>query len=134
LLFEFNQAKKAFEEFPTPTITNYKILTSPDNKNLIYQNSEKIFLYSSDIANPNSKKIFTEIFSGAQITDLQWLNNDYIIFGDNGKVIISEIDYRGSINTITLPQTALSMFFNQQTGKLYVLSENSILVSEKITP
>lgn len=134
LLFEFNQAKKAFEEFLTPAISNYKILTSPDNKNLIYQNSEKIFLYSSDIANPNSKKIFTEIFSGTQITDLQWLNNDYIIFGDNGKVIISEIDYRGSINTITLPQTALSMFFNQQTGKLYVLSENSILVSEKITP
>jgi hypothetical protein len=133
-LLEFNQAKKVFEEFPTPAISNYEILVSPDNKNLIFQNSDKILIYSSDITKLGAEKTFEEIFSGIQITNLQWLNNDYIIFIANGKAIISEIDYRGNINFITFPQTTLSMFFNQQTGKLYILSGNSILVSEKITP
>lgn len=135
LLFKFSQATKIFEGFVIPEISDYKILASQDNKNLIFYSQNKIYLYSL------ADKKYYEIFSGSQITGLQWLNNDYIIFanGDpekNGasKIIISEIDYRGNINAITLPQTASSMFYNTQTGKLYALSGNSLLVSEKLTP
>ncbi|OGZ78850.1 MAG: hypothetical protein A2358_01095 [Candidatus Staskawiczbacteria bacterium RIFOXYB1_FULL_37_44] len=127
-LFKLNPNTKTFESFTIPKILNYKILSSPDNKNLIYWSVDNIYLYSFE----NEK--FSEIFSGNKIANLQWLNNDYIIFNSEEKIIISEIDYRGNVNTVTLPQTATNMFLNQQTEKLYVLSGNSLLVSEKITP
>jgi hypothetical protein len=109
---------------------------SPDSKNLVYWNQEKIYLYSfSDNPSTDSgQRKSTVIFSGSQITDCLWLNNDYIIFNAVNKIIISEIDYRGNINAITLPQTADKIFFNQQDGKLYVLTGSVLLASEKITP
>jgi hypothetical protein len=125
-----NQDTKKMEDI-TPPIINYKILDSLDenkNLNLIFWKSEKIYLYSF------KDKKFTMLFSGSQVSNCQWINNNYIIFTQDDKIIISEIDYRGNINTITLPQTASKIYFNQQDGKLYVLTDNSLLVSDKITP
>lgn len=142
-LFRLNQNTKMFESLSVP-ITGYKILASGDNKNLIYWNDSKIYLYS--FARPKGYPDYKEIFYGSQINNLQWLNNDYIIFASGDKIIISEIDYRGNINAITLPQTAIlspgkkieiknpEIFFNQQSGKLYVLTGKTLLASEKITP
>ena len=144
LLFKLNQTTKVFEKFEIP-VADSKILTSPDGKNLIYQNSEKIFLYSF------VDKKFTELFSGSQINDCQWLNNDYIIFNSGDKIIISEIDYRGNINTVTLPQTITltnpltssgqakiniqnpKIYLDQPGQKLYILANNTLILSEKIT-
>ncbi|MCX6723390.1 MAG: hypothetical protein NT094_05015, partial [Candidatus Staskawiczbacteria bacterium] len=84
----------------------------------------------------------------------QWVNNSYIIFTEGdlpaqaGKIIISEIDYRGNINTVTLPQTITlpsdpnitiniknpEIYFNQQEGKIYLMTNNTLLSSDKITP
>jgi hypothetical protein len=137
--FELNPTTKIFENFPVP-LNNFKILSSSDGKNLIYWNSDKIYLY--DFAD----KKFTELFSGSQISACQWINNDYIIFTNSDNVIISEIDYRGNINAITLPAElnigknktleikSPQTFFNQQDGKLYILTQNTLLSSEKITP
>lgn len=127
-LFKLNQETKTFESFIIPAIFNYEILNSPDNKNLIYYSQNKIYLYSV------TEKKYFEIFSGSKIANLQWLNNNYIIFNAGDKVMISEIDYRGNINAITLTQTATSIFFNHQTEKLYILADDSLLVSEKLTP
>ena len=119
----------------TPPETNYQFLSSPDNQNLIFWNSGKIYLYSF------VDQKYVQLYSGANITDCQWLNNSYIVFtagpaspsqsGD--KIIISEIDYRGNINAVTLHQTANKIFFNQQDGKLYILTANTLVSSEKIT-
>jgi len=122
-----NSEKKLLESFEAP-ITNYKIITSPDNKNLIYWNSEKIYLYVV------ADKKFEQIFSGNAITSCQWFNNDYIVFNSGEKVIISEIDYRGNINAVTLPQTTTSMFFNTQENKIYILDQETLSVSEKLVP
>jgi hypothetical protein len=116
-----------FESFAVP-LNNYKILASGDNKNLIFWSPDKIYLYNFEL------KKFTQLYSGNQINSFQWLNNDYIIFTDGNKIIISEIDYRGNINTVTLPQAASSIFFNQQDGKIYLLNQNTFSSSEKITP
>lgn len=136
-LFLFDQDTKVFESFNDQE-TN-KILASPDNKNLVYWNNNKIHLYSF----LNEK--YEEIFSGSQITDCQWLNNDYIIFSAGDKIIISEIDYRGNINAITLPAILNvsngkaieiknpQIFFDGQSGKLYILTGNELLFSERIT-
>lgn len=138
-LFLLNQDTKTLEDI-TPPETNYKILASLDNKNLVFQNADKIYLYSFE------KEKYEKIFSGDNITNLQWLNNDYIIFTDGDKIIISEIDYRGNINAITLPQTVTisldeeinikepQIFFNHQDSKLYILTNNTLLLSEKLIP
>jgi len=122
-----NSDKKILESFEAP-ITNYKVISAPNNKNLIYWNSEKIYLYVV------ADKRFEQIFSGNAITNCQWFNNDYIVFNSGDKVIISEIDYRGNINAVTLPSTATSMFFNTQDNKLYILNQETLSVSEKLVP
>jgi hypothetical protein len=155
-LFKLNQNTKTFEIFEIPTIKNYKILSSPDSKNVVFWNSDKIYLYSpiSNIDSPEEPE-FTLLYSGSQITNCQWLNNDYIIFASGDKIIISEIDYRGNINATTLPQTITlpaepvknpsqeatqveikspQVFFNQTDNKLYILTQGLLLASEKITP
>ena len=132
-LFELNQKTKIFESFNVP-LTNYEILDSPDNNNLIFWSDNKIYLYSFADTPIGPGKKFVELFSGSQIANLQWLNNEYIIFTAGDKIMISETDYRGNINSITLPQTASSIFFDQQNGKLYVLTNSSLLESDKITP
>jgi hypothetical protein len=136
-LLLFDQDAKVFESFNGQEAD--KILASPDNKNLVYWNNNKIYLYSF------LDKKYEEIFSGSQITDCQWLNNDYIIFSAGDKIIISEIDYRGNINAVTLPATlnassgkiidikSPQIFFDGQSGKLYILTGNALLSSEKIT-
>jgi len=129
-LFLLNQDKKTLEDMKVPE-TNYKILDSLDenkNLNLIYWNNSEIYLYSF------SKLRYQKLFSGSAINYCQWLNNNYIIFTEKDKTIISEIDYRGNINTITLPQTASKIDFNQQNGKIYLLTNNALLSSDKITP
>jgi len=116
---------------------------SSDEKNIIYYNDNNIYIsLLSDLTVP--KNILYK--SSEKINDCIWLNNSYIIFTAGDKIIISEIDYRGNINTITLPQTIIippektieiknpEIFFNQQEGKLYILTNNTLLVSEKITP
>jgi len=112
---------------------------SPDGKNIVYWSGSKIYLYSFTDKNP------AELFTGS-ISDCQWLNNDYIVFTSGDKIIISEIDYRGNINAVTLPQSVTilpekkidiskpQIFFNQQDSKLYILTNKILLVSEKLIP
>ena len=127
-LFLLNPEAKIFENFNAP-IADYEILPSPDNKNFLLKNGGQIYLYSF------KEKEYKEIFSGSRITDYYWLNNDYIVFNSEGKIIISEIDYRGNINAVLLPDMLLlaDMFFNRQDGKLYILTKNGLISSEKIT-
>ena len=121
-------------------ISNYKIVSAGDGKNIIFWNSDKIYLYDITL------KKFIELFSGSQISNLQWLNDSYIIFNNGDKIIISEIDYRGSINTVTFPAvaklpnntqvdiTSPKILFNYQDGKVYILTQNTLVSSDKITP
>jgi len=129
-LFYLNQDTKKLEDI-TPPETNYKIIDSLDenkNLNLIYCNKDKIYLYSF------ADKKFNKIFSGTDINNCQWINNSYITFTEGNKIVISEIDYRSNINSVTLPQTASNIYFNQQDGKIYLFTNNVLLSSDKITP
>src|SRR3989344_1160253 len=138
-IFLFNPAVKKFEDFEAPAGA-YKILSSPDDKNIILWNGEEIHVYSY------SDKSYGRLYSGSGITNAQWLNDDYIIFTAGDEVIISEIDYRGNTNAITLPGALHigddktievdnpKIFFARQNGNFYIFTKNSLFVSEKITP
>lgn len=140
-LFEYNSEAKALESI-NPIINNYKLLQSPDNKNIIFYNTSEIYLYP---LNGDSKEEHSKLFSAnypETITNCFWLNNDYIIFESGNKIIISEIDYRGNINAIQVPQNyepspsskTPEMFFNTQDNKVYILNGDILYSSEKLTP
>lgn len=113
---------------------------SADGKSMIYWGNGKIYAHS-----------FVEetkglIFSGDAILECVWLDNNYIIFTAGEKIIISEIYYRGNINSITLPSTLNlidgstvaiknpKISYNQQSKKLYILTGKTTLVSEQLVP
>jgi hypothetical protein len=128
-LLELNYATEKLEEFATD-VKDEKF--SPDGKNIIYYTDKGIFVsLLSDIKNAK-----VSLYKSDDISNLYWLNNDYIVFTSGDKIIISEIDYRGNINTITLPLTTTSpkLIFNQQENKLYILTGKTVLVSEKLMP
>ena len=107
----------------------------------------------SDVNNLNGEKILLNRFSEI-INDCYWVNDDYVIFQLGGKIIISEIDVRGNINTVQMPQTITlnsgavinienpKISFDQQDKKLYILTQpvasapdkNTVLVSERLVP
>jgi len=139
LLF-LNVKTNSLDNFYT-TAKDAKI--SPDGANIIYYNDNNIYV-SPILASPAQKNIIYK--SPEKITDCLWLNNSYIIFNAGNKIIISETDYRGNINSVILPQTIIisagkkidikspEIFFNQQDGKLYILTNKILMSSEKITP
>jgi hypothetical protein len=116
---------------------------SPDGKNTIYYNDNNIYISLLSALTAQNNVLYK---SSEKISDCLWLNNNYIVFAAGDKIIISEIDYRGNINAVTLPQTIVispdkkieikkpEIFFNQQDGKLYIQTNNTLLVSEKIIP
>ncbi|MEI7425168.1 MAG: hypothetical protein WCK10_03565, partial [Candidatus Staskawiczbacteria bacterium] len=116
---------------------------SPDGKNIIYNDDNNIYLS----AIPNLLNERNTLYNSSEkISNCQWINNYYIIFTAGNKIIISEIDYRNNINIVTLPETIIlsptknievknpKIYFNQQSGKLYILTGENLLLSEKILP
>ena len=138
-LLKLDSSTNELLDFYTP-IQDAKI--SPDGKNIIYHGEKYIYL-SSLAETSNTKNLIYK--SQDKINNVIWLNNDYIIIVSDNKVIISEIDYRGNINTITIPQTINisseevinivkpEIYFDLQSKKLYILTNNILLLSEKIT-
>src|SRR3989344_2404798 len=139
-LFLLDAALKSFENFYAP-VSGTKI--SPDGQKLLYFNNYEILYvpFKSDIKNG----IFLSRFSEKK-NQIYWLNNDYIAFDLAGRIIISEIDVRGNINAIELPNSInlengehidigdLKIYFSQRDKKLYLLTQNKLLSSEKLIP
>lgn len=142
-LLLFERETKSFKKLYGP-VRDLKI--SPDNQKVAYFNDGEIFVYYLDAppAGLENKTLLQK--SSERINNIYWLNNDYIIFNAEGKIFISEIDSRGNINSISLPQTLSladgenimiekpDIFFNPQDKKLYILTQNQLIFSDKILP
>jgi hypothetical protein len=118
-------------------IKGYKI--SPDYKRLAYFNNYEIWVlflgqeYNQPI-NKAGDKIFITRFSD-EITSIYWYTYYYLIFNSGDKIKISEIDDRDSLNIIDLTSYKNpKIFWNQLEKKLYVLTEESLFVSDKLIP
>jgi len=138
------------------------IKISPDAKNIIYYSNNDVYVSLLPMfSTPKNNLLYK---ASGKVTGAVWLNNYYIAVVDGDNIIISETDYRGNINTATLPQTAIviekpltqttttasksttepveksvaiknpQIYFNQQEGKLYILTEDTLLTTEKIIP
>lgn len=116
---------------------------SPDGKNIIYHNGTNIYIYPINNQKKETNKIYE---STGKITKILWVNNNYIIFVAGDKITISETDYRDNVNITTLPEKITinaeneiilkspDIFFDKQMGKLYILTDKNLLLSEKIIP
>lgn len=138
-LLELSTKTNALENFASSV---KDAIFSPDGRNIVYYNDNNIYISSLPIMPDGKVSLYK---SSEKIDGCLWLNNNYIVFTDGNKIIISEIDYRGNINTVTLPQTINisptqkiniknpEIYFGQQDGKLYILTNDILLLSEKIT-
>jgi hypothetical protein len=141
-LLLLNGKTGTLDKFYQP-VNNARI--SPDGKNIAYYDNNNIYISPVGAA-PSIKN--TLYNSSEKIGDCLWMNDDYIVFTVGDKIILSEIDYRGNINAVTLPQDISisgdpaimvtvknpNIYFSRQEGKLYISTDSFLLVSEKITP
>ena len=120
---------------------------SPDREKIAFLTSDELFY--SIIAEPSAGKISLGTVTAA-MSDLWWFNNDYVIFKAGDRVIISEIDARGNVNVAPLPATISlqktggtameielehpSIFFSERDKKVYLLTQRTLAVSEKLAP
>jgi dipeptidyl aminopeptidase/acylaminoacyl peptidase len=133
-LYLFSPDSKSFEKF-FEKVKDLKI--SPDNKKLAFFSDSEIWILflKEEGAKKAGEKLFLVRLS-EKIDDLFWLNSDYLIFnsGDNLKIV--EIDDRDRIQTWDIlpnfSKKSLKFYFNESDRKLYLLTEENLLVSEKL--
>jgi hypothetical protein len=144
-LLLLNNETKTFEQFLGKA---NDLKNSPNNQNGFYITDNDIWLDHSNYIykqNQTAQKVLLNKFY-EKISDCFWLNNDYIIFRADSKIKISEIDNRGNINIIDLPDKFLTVdgkmasmidpdiYFNLQDKKLYVLTGGNLITSDKLLP
>lgn len=122
--FLLNQEKKSFEKI-FEGIKGFKI--SPDFlKVALFSNSEIWLLQKT------GEKIFLNRFS-ERIENLDWINQDYLIFQTQDKIKISEIDTRSRINVFNILEfEGKKFFFNQVNQKIYFLKDGVLFQSDSI--
>jgi len=133
-LYQLNPDSKIFEKF-FENLNSLKI--SPGLKKLVYFSNYEIwilFLKDSDppLTHRRGDRVFLVRLS-EKIDNVFWLNSDYLIFNTGNKIKIAEIDDRDRINIVDFAEfKELKIYFNQTNKKLYILSEGSLFVSEKL--
>ena len=71
-----------------------------------------------------------------RINDFSWIGGEYFaLLDNNNQTQISEVDNRDKINTFTAyAPDATRVWFDQNSKKLYILSQNNLLLSSKLIP
>lgn len=134
ILYMFNKEDLFFEELFKPA---KGFSFSPDKSKLAYFSEHEIWIIFLEkrYEQPQKEigeKVFINRFS-EKIDDLFWLTNYYLVFGTQDKIKICGTDDRSQINTIDLIElkNPKIVFSNK---KLYILSEESLYVSDELTP
>ncbi|OHA62076.1 MAG: hypothetical protein A2117_00340 [Candidatus Wildermuthbacteria bacterium GWA2_46_15] len=135
-LFFLDEKTKSFVEI-SESIRDFKI--SPDEEKLAYFNNSEISIYflKERVGQPQKKagdRILLARFS-QKISQLYWLNNDYLIFVVGDKIKISEIDDRDQPNVVEIAELRNpQIFFKKDNKKASVLTEGNFLLSANLLP
>ncbi len=113
------------------TISGFSaIATSSDGQKVIEADKHEIWVKFLE----DEKKIFLVRFSEI-IGKVFWLNNYYLIFNVGDKIKVAETDDRDRLNIIDIAEFKNpEIFWDTAGGKLYILSEGALYVSEKLLP
>lgn len=140
-LYKFNYDKKVFDNF----FEGISILSlSPDGKKLLYaSNNEMWVVFLEDKIDQPQKKSGDKVFLirlSDQITNISWINDNYLAFLADNIIKIIEIDDRDKINIIDVFETknlleegnVNKMFWNRFDNKIYLFNEKGYLYSSNI--
>ncbi|MFH1780535.1 MAG: hypothetical protein ABH841_00780 [Candidatus Nealsonbacteria bacterium] len=106
------------------------VATSSDGRKVIKANEHEIWIFFPK----EDKTIFLTRFS-ENVGKIFWLNDNYLIFNVGNKIKAAEIDDRDRLNVIDITELKTpEIFWDSNSGKLYVLSEKTLYVSEKLLP
>ena len=112
------------------------IKISPNGESIVFHGDKNI--YTALVSNVLNIKNGLLYKSPEKINNFLWLNDYYIVFTAGNKIIVSETDYRGNVNAVTLsPKINLEkpeIYFDQQENKLYISTGDILLLSEKLIP
>jgi len=104
--------------------------TSSDGDKVVKYDEHEIW-----VSFPKEKKDVFLIRFSETIGKVFWLNDYYLIFNVGDKLKVAEIDDRDRLNVIDIAEfKAPEIFWDNLNGKLYVLSEGTLYVSEKLLP
>jgi len=114
-----------------------KIKASPFGDKLLCQMQNEFEIYLlEDIDTPFLKKAGGKIFISRFSQPIQssdWIENDYFVFANENKIILSEIDTRSDLNTYQIGEfNDPKIWFCPKNKKIYILSNGSIFASDKI--
>lgn len=144
-LWLLNETTKNFQLFASDIIGTKN---APDGQKMAYytQNSISIYYLTNDNDSYDHPQQVTLPTLSESIKDLFWINSDYLMIVTPNRILISEIDARNNVNTITLPETLTfdenqslnlkdaKILFNDADKKIYLLSGKTTLVSERLIP
>lgn len=144
-LYILNKDEKVFEKL-SDSIRGFKF--SPDFKKIVYFNNYEIWvLFLEKVFGQPQKEPGDQLFLtrfSEKIDDVFWYTNHYLVLNAKekirtsslrSKIKIAEIDDRDGINIFDLVEFKNpEIFWSQINKKLYVLTEENLFVSEKLTP
>ena len=132
----FNKENKSLKKI-SESVKGFEI--SSDSKKLACFNNHEVWvLFLEEITSQPQKKAGDQVFLtrfSEKIGKVFWYTNHYLIFNVEGKIKIIEIDDRDTINIVDLIEFKESeIFWNWYSKKLYVLINENLFTSEKLTP
>jgi len=135
-LYLLNQTDGLFEKF-FDNIVSLKL--SPDKKKLVYFSKNEIHVLFLKEQKSQPRRIIGEkiflIRLSEKITDVFWMNSDYLVFSTENAIKIIETDTRDKVNIINLGEFMdPEIFWNLVDKKLYLLSKENLLISQKLIP
>jgi WD40 repeat protein len=112
---------------------------SPDGKKLFFANNYEVWiLFLEKKYDQPQKEALDQLFLtrfSERIDRIFWYTSGYLIFNVGNKIKTAEIDNRDKINIFDLADfNNPKVFFNQYNKKLYILSDNNFLSSDKLLP
>jgi hypothetical protein len=135
-LYLFNQDSKSFERI-SENIQDFKI--SPDNKKMAYFTDYEIWIFFLGEQTFQPRKEVGEktflVRLSEKISDVFWMNSDYLVFNTGNKIKITEIDERDGLNMTDIKEIKNpQMFWSQAEKRLYILSGGTLLRSSVLLP
>jgi hypothetical protein len=137
IVYHFNKTTGIFEKLID---SSESMQYTPFYDRILFCNGNELWIFLvKDVQSPFFKTAGSLIhitrFS-QKVEDLKWLNADYFTYSLDGKIWISEIDNRDTLNAFAISGIGGSkVFFNGNTKKLFVLNGDSLIESKnKIIP
>jgi len=140
-LYKFNYDKKIFENFFEGI---FSLIPSPDGKRLLYASDNEMWvIFLEDKTDQPQKKSGDKVFLirlSDKITNISWVNDNYLAFLADNKIKIIEIDDRDKINVIDIFETKNlpeegninEMFWDRFDNKIYSLNDKGYLFGSNI--